>query len=113
MRWLDHLDSKRPIVWARAPGRLDLMGGIADYSGSLVLQLPLDHATRVAAQIHDESTIVATSTLATESTVCVALRELVPAKGPLDYSRAHELLTQSEPQSWAAYVAGALVVLHH
>lgn len=25
------------IVVARAPGRLDVMGGIADYSGSLVL----------------------------------------------------------------------------
>ncbi len=30
---------------ARAPGRLDVMGGIADYSGSLVLQLPLDVRT--------------------------------------------------------------------
>lgn len=30
---------------ARAPGRLDVMGGIADYSGSLVLlvNLPLHH----------------------------------------------------------------------
>ncbi|PYV40194.1 MAG: hypothetical protein DMG09_07360, partial [Acidobacteria bacterium] len=30
-------DPKREIVVARAPGRLDVMGGIADYSGSLVL----------------------------------------------------------------------------
>lgn len=27
------------IYVARAPGRLDVMGGIADYSGSLVLQV--------------------------------------------------------------------------
>ena len=33
------------IVTASAPGRLDVMGGIADYSGSLVLQLPLDVRT--------------------------------------------------------------------
>lgn len=26
---------------ARAPGRLDVMGGIADYSGSLVLQVQI------------------------------------------------------------------------
>ena len=26
---------------ARAPGRLDVMGGIADYSGSLVLQVKM------------------------------------------------------------------------
>lgn len=30
-----------PIYVARAPGRLDVMGGIADYSGSLVLQARL------------------------------------------------------------------------
>jgi L-arabinokinase len=35
---------------ARAPGRLDVMGGIADYSGSLVLQLPLAEACHVAVQ---------------------------------------------------------------
>jgi len=28
------------FVEACAPGRLDVMGGIADYSGSLVLQMP-------------------------------------------------------------------------
>jgi hypothetical protein len=35
-------DPQQPVWVARAPGRLDVMGGIADYSGSLVLQLPLD-----------------------------------------------------------------------
>ena len=39
-----------PIVVARAPGRLDVMGGIADYSGSLVLQWPIREATLAAVQ---------------------------------------------------------------
>ena len=39
-----------PVVVARAPGRLDVMGGIADYSGSLVLQWPIREATLVAVQ---------------------------------------------------------------
>ena len=43
-------DPKLPAVLTRAPGRLDVMGGIADYSGSLVLQLPLREATCVALQ---------------------------------------------------------------
>lgn len=34
-------ESARQLWCASAPGRLDVMGGIADYSGSLVLQLPL------------------------------------------------------------------------
>jgi hypothetical protein len=42
--FIDTLQSRRlfergtKLVVARAPGRLDVMGGIADYSGSLVLQ---------------------------------------------------------------------------
>ena len=31
-----------------APGRLDFMGGVADYSGSLVLQTPIRATTRVS-----------------------------------------------------------------
>ena len=44
------LDPARPVVVARAPARLDVMGGIADYSGSLVLEMPLACATSVVAQ---------------------------------------------------------------
>ena len=43
-------ESGECVSVARAPGRLDVMGGIADYSGSLVLQLPTQEATYVAAQ---------------------------------------------------------------
>lgn len=34
-------------VTGEAPGRLDFMGGVADYSGSLVLEMPLKVTTRV------------------------------------------------------------------
>src|SRR5574338_126923 len=44
----------RPVMLARAPGRLDVMGGIADYSGSLVLEMPLACATFVIAQRRDD-----------------------------------------------------------
>lgn len=33
--------TQEEIFVARAPGRLDVMGGIADYSGSLVLQVSI------------------------------------------------------------------------
>ena len=39
------------ICVTRAPGRLDVMGGIADYSGSLVLQLPIAEACFCALQL--------------------------------------------------------------
>ncbi len=34
-------------VTGQAPGRLDFLGGVADYSGSLVLEMPLSLTTRV------------------------------------------------------------------
>ena len=35
-------------AFGEAPGRLDFLGGVADYSGSLVLQMPIGSTTRVA-----------------------------------------------------------------
>uniref|UniRef100_A0A453NA86 Galactokinase N-terminal domain-containing protein n=1 Tax=Aegilops tauschii subsp. strangulata TaxID=200361 RepID=A0A453NA86_AEGTS len=46
-------DLEEDIYVARAPGRLDVMGGIADYSGSLVLQMPIREACHVAIQRSD------------------------------------------------------------
>jgi L-arabinokinase len=43
-----------PVFVGRAPGRLDVMGGIADYSGALVLELPLARATWAAVQRQSE-----------------------------------------------------------
>src|SRR5947207_7397095 len=48
--WGNLLNSRRDLIVTRAPGRLDLMGGIADYSGSLVLQWPIHSAAHVAIQ---------------------------------------------------------------
>ena len=46
------LTEKSDVFVARAPGRLDVMGGIADYSGSLVLQLPIAESTIAAVQLN-------------------------------------------------------------
>src|SRR5688572_10697031 len=43
-------EDDQPLFVTRAPGRLDVMGGIADYSGSLVLQMPIREAALVALQ---------------------------------------------------------------
>ena len=103
------------IFVARAPGRLDVMGGIADYSGSLVLELPLAAATLVAAQANDEPTITLASLAASElgqnDVVTIELDALAPGGKPLDYADARALLGQNPRSRWAAYVAGALVVL--
>ena len=42
------------VLVARAPGRLDVMGGIADYSGSMVLEIPIAEAAFAGIQKIDE-----------------------------------------------------------
>src|ERR1043166_3649258 len=51
---LTFFDPQAELTITRAPGRLDVMGGIADYSGSLVLELPIAEATFVALQKDEE-----------------------------------------------------------
>src|SRR5262249_24695052 len=43
-------DGAGPVFIARAPGRLDVMGGIADYSGATVCELPIAEAAVVGWQ---------------------------------------------------------------
>ena len=92
----EFFDPRRPLHVTRAPGRLDVMGGIADYSGALVLEMPIAAATWVAAQPSDEPEVVIESgdirALGGEATVRLPLAALVPER-PLTYERTHALLT--------------------
>jgi len=111
----DFFDRTAPVTVARAPGRLDLMGGIADYSGALVLELPLAAATLVAAQPARDGRLTVRSlaslgTLA-DAEAMVSVETLAPHGVPLDYPDARALLAAQARQRWAAYVVGALLVL--
>jgi L-arabinokinase len=108
----DFFAADQPILMTRAPGRLDVMGGIADYSGSRVLQMPLAAATWIALQPHETQALVIQSSDAGDARVSVPLEEVTPA-APLPYPEAHLRLTRDPQRAWAAYVAGALVVLQH
>ena len=103
------------VFVARAPGRLDLMGGIADYSGSLVLELPIASAAHAAVQLTDAKTILAVSLPQTdaggERIFEMPLSDLFDGAGcPLEYAAAARYFKESG-QHWAAYVAGVFAVL--
>ena len=112
----DFFDPRRPLLLARAPGRLDLMGGIADYSGSLVLELPLAVATFVAAQESGGQEVVIESDRlgdpGAEAVATFALAELAAGEAPLDIAAARALFAREPRRAWSAYVLGALVILH-
>ncbi len=91
-----------PIAAARAPGRLDVLGGIADYSGSLVLELPLAAAALAAAQLHADDRVVAVS----------RGRRVSLGAGDLLGAPLEELAARfAGPAGWAAYVLGPVALL--
>ncbi len=107
-------DLAAPVVLARAPGRLDVMGGFADYSGSLTLELPIREAAFVAVQRRREPwvTIVSSALGASESPLRSARFPLAELREHTrSYAAARAYLQRSAGGAWAAYVAGALAAL--
>ncbi len=158
-----------PLQITRAPGRLDVMGGIADYSGSTVLQMPIAEAAHVALQLQSprkqrlwrhmhhrhhqmHSTITSPTTAATATAPALAgdsadnedtslhppvppalrivslnadvtnrgpafdmdLQELlIDGESPISYAAAREYFRKDPALTWAAYIAGGIVVLMH
>ena len=103
------------IVVSRAPGRLDVMGGIADYSGSLVLQLPIAEAALVALQ-HARGRELRIVSLGAEANQRAAafsmpLADFERDGEPLDYQAARAYFARDPATRWAAYAAGAFLVL--
>jgi L-arabinokinase len=104
-------DDEPPVFVARAPGRLDVMGGIADYSGALVLQWPIREATRVAVRPWRERMVSITSVShdGNERHCDVPFDLVGDPHRPYDAVRAW---FAAEPaRGWAAYVAGVFHVL--
>ncbi|XP_030947208.1 L-arabinokinase-like isoform X1 [Quercus lobata] len=124
------------IFVSRAPGRLDVMGGIADYSGSLVLQLPIREACHVAVQMNHPSKhrlwkhalarqqakgqgstpvleiVSYGSELSNRGpTFDMDLSDFMDGDQPISYEKAKEYFAKDPSQSWAAFVAGGILVL--
>jgi galactokinase len=100
----------RPLRISRAPGRLDVMGGIADYTGSLVCQLTLDRAAAVALQRRDDRIIRVHSF------------NLLDDNRPFSFQISLDILAETSIDSlrsefnesehkWAGYLAGCLAIL--
>ena len=98
-----------PVYIARAPGRLDLMGGNVDYTGGLVFQATIREATWAAAQRRDDSRIVFLNPQMRERgwRDCVEF-DLASLTG----EAAVRALVNSDPAvRWTAYVLGTFYLL--
>ena len=95
-----------PVFVASAPGRLDVMGGIADYSGALVLQLPLDRHTTAMLQLQDEPSLDVVSIRGGQPFYAsIRLDAFLhsPACAP---EKLAELFSPGTSGHWASYVFG-------
>lgn len=103
------------IFVTRAPGRLDVMGGIADYSGSLVLEMPIAEAALVALQKQIPRVLKIVSLGAEENNRTnifeMNLDEFAKNGEPLSYAEAQTKFKRDRANGWAAYIAGAFLVL--
>ena len=109
----DFFNTNEGVIITRAPGRLDVMGGVADYCGSLVLQLPIADATHVAIQKSPTNSINALSLGTTPGhnrCIEVDLSEFISSGQPIEYSEAQRNFADSKIH-WAAYVTGVFLVL--
>ena len=103
-------DPNEKIFIARAPGRLDVMGGIADYSGSLVLQMPIAEATFAAVQKSSDQKvrIVSLSETGQEFNFEIAITGL---KAASDYTEIRRMFRDRPTDHWASYACGVFSVL--
>lgn len=104
-------DFARPMRVSRAPGRLDVMGGIADYTGSLVAEATLDRAAALVLQERaDRELQIFSFNLFDEHrpfTFRISLDAL--AGSSVDDLRRE---FAAPGRQWAAYIAGCLFILH-
>ena len=103
--------SKADLIVSRAPGRLDVMGGIADYSGSHVLEFPIAEATFAAVQLNSERQLNIVTLLDDETRYSSFTMSLITFDDLVEYEAARKFFHRDTGSHWAAYVAGVFLVL--
>ncbi len=111
----EYFGKKRTLFAASAPGRLDVMGGIADYSGSLVLQMPIRERTTAIVSEREDGIIRvhsdAAENMGLPEEVCIECDPLMKAGNDRNYSKTRKMVEKLPGGEWAAYVIGCFLVL--
>ena len=103
------------IVVTRVPARLDIMGGISDYSGSNVCEGVLGRGMVIALQPRTDRTLRIRTMLAHRRSLSVETR--IPldyfemGDGFASYEHVRKLCSSNPISSWAAYIGGSIFTL--
>ncbi len=100
------------VFVARAPGRLDVMGGIADYSGSLVAEMPIAAAAVCACSRDDSSGGAVTVRSLNAASESLQNEVTLPAHVFINpVSLLRWLLERPRDERWAGYLGGCVSLL--
>jgi galactokinase len=99
-----------PMRVSRAPGRLDVMGGIADYTGSLVCEATLDRAAAVALQPRADRNLQVFSFNLFDESQPFTFRIPIDSLAEHSIEELHREFNQPG-RRWAGYIAGCLAIL--
>lgn len=106
---------KSGVVHASAPGRMDVMGGVADYSGSLTLQAPIKEQTTAYVALRNDGLArmrsLAIENGSEESEVIIDFNAFSKSPRKMTFEDFREALGKNTLDSWAAYVAGCIFCL--
>lgn len=106
---------KETIYISRAPGRLDVMGGMADYSGATVFESTTKEATFCAVQIRDDREVHIESVGIEENDFhysgFFSLDQLSKDRSEIDYDYINEQFNGSKKNQWLTFPAGAFAVI--
>ena len=108
-------DKEDEIVVVRAPARLDLMGGIADYCGSNVFEATLSNAVVMGSQLRADRLLQVLS-LGVESeglkpSLRISLADFYAGGRLKEYDEVKDFFHSNPPTAWTGYVLGAFYVL--
>lgn len=105
---------QQKVFQASAPGKLDVMGGIADYSGSLLLQKPLLQETTVYMAFREDRYITIRSFFRGEERTFVAnYDDIVGNFKTVNYDYSRQQILTKEGGDWAVYIVGCLLVFYN
>ncbi len=114
-RQRDFFGKGRCIYSAEAPGRMDVMGGIADYSGSLVLQMPIRETTLCRLALRKDGVFRVYSESADAAGLPALVQSSIQAlsgkKRRWRPEQIRQRLKQVPGGDWAAYVIGCFYIL--
>src|SRR6186997_2094116 len=105
----DLFSTEEKIISATAPGRMDVMGGIADYSGSLLLQMPIKQTTTVSVQKRNDGVFNFQTQITKKKTDDFKINISELDNRLLE--EAGKIINTKQGGDWAVYVLGCFLVL--